>query len=140
MTAGERVRVTIQLIAYDEKRLHFYQEAHHAAEGWVAATCENLSLHVDMTTRKVTPFPDDILGNLAVMKAAHARLKPPKRWGTSWAFRRRRYSCGEPMRLARGIDPTPQHPTDPGGQPAGLRPDPSSAGIAGCAGFRRGAD
>ena len=55
LKARERVRVTLQLIDYDEKRLHFYMEARHAAEGWVAATCENLSLHVDMTTRKVSP-------------------------------------------------------------------------------------
>jgi len=95
LTAGERVRVTIQLIAYDEKRLHFYQEAHYAAEGWVAATCENLSLHVDMTTRKVTPFPEDILGNLAVMKAAHARLKPPHALGHVMGIPRRgESSCG----------------------------------------------
>src|SRR4051812_42112175 len=81
LTAGETVRVTIQLIDYDDKRLHLYQEARHAVEGWTAATCENLSLHVDMTTRKVAPFPDDILDNLAVMKVAHASLKPPAALG-----------------------------------------------------------
>jgi acyl-CoA thioester hydrolase len=73
----ERVRVTLQLIDHDEKRLHFYMEIRHAEEGWVSATCESMSLHVDMETRKVTPFPDDILANLAVMKAAHARLPRP---------------------------------------------------------------
>jgi len=49
----------------------------HAAEGWVAAMCESLSLHIDMTTKKVAPFPDDILDNLAVMRASHARLARP---------------------------------------------------------------
>jgi acyl-CoA thioester hydrolase len=34
-----------------------------------------------METRKVTPFPDDILRNLAVMKAAHARLARPSSLG-----------------------------------------------------------
>jgi acyl-CoA thioester hydrolase len=77
LLAGESVRVTVQLIGHDEKRLHLFQEARHAVEGWTAATCENLSLHVDLTTRKVAPFPDDILDNLGVMKAAHARLKAP---------------------------------------------------------------
>jgi len=78
---GDSVRVTLQLIDYDEKRLHFYMEIRHATEGWVAATSENLSLHVDMDTRKVRPFPDDILNNLAVMKAAHARLARPQTLG-----------------------------------------------------------
>jgi acyl-CoA thioester hydrolase len=77
LTARDRVRVTLQLIDYDEKRLHFYMEIRHAEEGWVAATCEEMSLHVDMATRKVCPFPDDIQTNLAVMKAAHARLPRP---------------------------------------------------------------
>ena len=77
LTGSDRVRITLQLIDFDEKRMHFYQEMRHAEEGWVAATSENLCLHVDMATRKVTPFPGDILANLAVMKAAHAHLVRP---------------------------------------------------------------
>ena len=81
LTLGDAVRVTLQLIDFDEKRLHFYMEIRHAREGWVAATSENLALHVDMATRKVRPFPDDILTNLAVMKATHARLPRPSALG-----------------------------------------------------------
>jgi len=81
LKAHDEVRATLQLIEYDEKRLHFYMELRHAAESWVAASCEHLALHVDMTTRKVTPFPDDILHNLAVMKAAHSRLARPASLG-----------------------------------------------------------
>ncbi|MGO4705675.1 thioesterase family protein [Microvirga sp. 2MCAF38] len=77
----DRVRVTLQLVDYDEKRLHFYMEARHAEEGWVAATTEGLSLHVDLETRKVSHFPQDILNNLAVMKAAHKRLGQPPALG-----------------------------------------------------------
>jgi acyl-CoA thioester hydrolase len=73
----DAVRVTLQLVDFDEKRLHFYQEIRHAEEGWVAATSENLCLHVELARRKVTPFPGDILGNLAIMKAAHSRLSRP---------------------------------------------------------------
>jgi acyl-CoA thioester hydrolase len=78
---NDTVRVTLQLIDFDEKRLHFYMEIRHATEGWVSATSENLALHVDMTDRKVRPFPDDILANLAVMKAAHSRLARPQALG-----------------------------------------------------------
>lgn len=77
LTIQDAIRVTLQLIDHDEKRLHYYMEIRHATEGWVSATAEALSLHVDMETRKVTPFPDDILANLAVMKASHARLAKP---------------------------------------------------------------
>ena len=77
LTEGDIVRITAQLIAFDDKRLHYYLEMRHAHEGWLAATSENLSLHVDMVHRKVTPFPADILANLALMKAAHSMMPLP---------------------------------------------------------------
>jgi acyl-CoA thioester hydrolase len=76
---NDLVRVTLQLIDYDE--IHYYMEIRHAAEGWVAATMEGLSLHIDMETRKVSPFPEEIAVNLAVMKAAHSRLAKPQALG-----------------------------------------------------------
>jgi acyl-CoA thioester hydrolase len=81
LTANTSVRVTCQLLAYDAKRLHFYAELLQAAEGWVSATSEQLALHVDMKTRRVSPWPDDILERLAAMKAAHASLPMPEAVG-----------------------------------------------------------
>lgn len=77
LTESDLVRVTAQLIDFDDKRLHYYLEMRHAQEGWLAATSENLSLHIDMTDRKVAPFPADILANLALMKAAHRLMPSP---------------------------------------------------------------
>jgi acyl-CoA thioester hydrolase len=91
------VRITLQLIDHDDKRLHMYLEIRHATEGWVAATTENLSLHVDMTTRRVIPFPPDILNNLAVMKAAHARLARPAALGRVIAIPGRDGGLAEPL-------------------------------------------
>src|SRR4028119_1552569 len=59
LKAQDEVRATLQLVDYDEKRLHFYMELRHARDGWVAAMSEQLALHVDMGSRKVTPFPED---------------------------------------------------------------------------------
>ncbi len=83
------VRVTLQLIDFDDKRLHFYEEIRHASEGWVSACAETLALHVDMKAKKVTPFPPDILANLAVMKACHSRLVRPAELGRTIGLRRR---------------------------------------------------
>ena len=83
-----RVRVTLQLLDFDEKRVHFFLEMRHATEGWLAATSENLALHVDMTNRRVTPFPPEILANLAVMKAAHATMPKPQAIGRVIAMSR----------------------------------------------------
>jgi acyl-CoA thioester hydrolase len=81
LSAAHQVRVTVQLLNFDDKRLHYYLEMRHAADGWLAATSENLSLHVDLASRKVVPFPDDILANLAVMKASHGRMRLPEAVG-----------------------------------------------------------
>jgi acyl-CoA thioester hydrolase len=76
--AGDPVRVTFQLLDYDVKRLHYFEQLFHAAEGWLSATSENMALNVDMTAKKAAPFPDFIVARLARMKAAHAHLPLPE--------------------------------------------------------------
>ena len=45
--AGDPVRVTFQLLDYDAKRMHYFEQLFHAEEGWLSATSENMVLHVD---------------------------------------------------------------------------------------------
>lgn len=73
---GDAVRCTSRLVGFDEKRIHHYHEMYHAADGYLASTCEFLSLHIDLSIRRVTPFPDAILDRLAGVMAAHAALPP----------------------------------------------------------------
>lgn len=72
--AGDPVRVTFQLLDFDSKRIHYFEQMFHAREGWVSATSENMTLHVDMEAKRVAPLPEDVARRLAKMKAAHARL------------------------------------------------------------------
>ena len=81
LNPADRVRATLQLLAYDHKRIHVYQELIHEAEGWVSCACEQLFLHVDMATKKTAPFPDDVLARLEAMQAAHAHLPVNSRIG-----------------------------------------------------------
>ena len=75
------VRVTFQLIDFDAKRIHYFEQLFHAEEGWLSATSENMTLHVDMVAKKVARFPDSIMRSLAAMKAAHDRLPRPEGLG-----------------------------------------------------------
>lgn len=79
--AGDPVRVTLQLLDYDSKRLHYFEQLFHAEHGWIAATSENIALHVDMARRKTAPFPAEVMRRLMQMKAAHARLPRPEASG-----------------------------------------------------------
>jgi acyl-CoA thioester hydrolase len=74
---GAPVQVRFQLIDYDAKRMHYFEELVHATEGWLSATSENMTLHIDMTAKKVTPWPADVMERLARIKAAHSRLPLP---------------------------------------------------------------
>jgi acyl-CoA thioester hydrolase len=78
---NDPVKVTFQLLDFDEKRIHYFETLVHAEDGWVSATSENMTLHVDMTAKKVAPFPGEIMRNLAAMKAAHAHLPVPNAVG-----------------------------------------------------------
>ncbi len=71
------VRVTFQLIDFDLKRLHYFEQLHHAEEGWLSATSENMALNVDMVAKKTAAFPDNVMRRLTLMKAAHDRLPAP---------------------------------------------------------------
>jgi acyl-CoA thioester hydrolase len=75
--AGDPVRVTFQLLGFDAKRLHYFEQLFHAEEGWLSATSENMALHIDMTAKKTASFPDHLAARLARMKAAHAGLPIP---------------------------------------------------------------
>jgi acyl-CoA thioester hydrolase len=79
--AGDQVRVTFQLLDFDSKRLHTFEQLFHADHGWVAATSENMSLHVDMAARKTAAFPPEVTRRLVQMKASHARLPRPEAAG-----------------------------------------------------------
>ena len=80
---GDPLQVSTLLVAADDKRLHTFQELRHASDGWLSATSENMSLHMDMTARKVAPFPPDIRANVAALAEAHRTLPRPDGIGRS---------------------------------------------------------
>ena len=84
--AGDPVRVTLQLLDFDAKRMHYFEQLLHADEDWLSATSENMSLHVDINAKKVAPFPAAITERLAQMKAAHGILPVPGGAGRSIAM------------------------------------------------------
>lgn len=85
---GSLVHATLQILDYDAKRLHIWQELFHE-EGWLSATSENLMLHVDMAGPKVAPMPDDIFAQVEAAARAHAALQRPAAAGTAVGIRRK---------------------------------------------------
>jgi acyl-CoA thioester hydrolase len=77
LRANDPVQTTIFLLATDEKRLHTFRRLCHAREGWLAAASENMSLHVDLNSRKVVSFPDELQARHRLIVKEHQRIGHP---------------------------------------------------------------
>lgn len=80
---GAPLRIESRILGVDGKRLHLGHEMFHGTEGWRAATIELMALHVDLGTRRTSPFPPDRQRLLDAAAGAHAHLPP-----ADWAGRR----------------------------------------------------
>jgi len=69
LAVDEPYVISSQLLAYDGKRIHQFMRMYHAEKKFLAATAEWLNLHVDLDIRKVSPWPDSILGQIAAFAA-----------------------------------------------------------------------
>ena len=86
---GDRVRGAFYVVDHDEKRFHHFMELRHE-DGWLAATGEGMTLHVNLGGPKVVAMPEPILSRVAALHAAHAELPPLEGIGASIGIRRRR--------------------------------------------------
>ena len=85
---GDEVSVTTQLLDHDEKRLHYFHRMYHAEKGFLSATNEIMTVHVDLDARKVVPMSDGIRQKATDMFAAHRDLPAPDQQGHTIGIRR----------------------------------------------------
>lgn len=74
---GERLRFAARLLSHDAKRIHFFIEMLHADEGFLAATYESLSMHVDLRTRRTSPMAEVLQQRMRAVMTEHAKLPRP---------------------------------------------------------------
>lgn len=81
---GDPLRFEARLLDYDHKRIHFYQEMFHGTEGYLAASYESVSVHMNFALRRTSPMPETLIAHLAEVKSAHAVL--PRPWQVGHAI------------------------------------------------------
>lgn len=86
---GDEVSVSTQLLDYDEKRLHYFHRMYHAEKGFLSATNEIMTVHVDLGIRKVVPMSEGILQKTADLFAVHRELAAPDQQGHTIGVRRK---------------------------------------------------
>ncbi len=87
---GEPFRVTLQLLDYDEKRVHYFLRMFHGEKGFLAATCEHLAIFVDMKKRRSAQMPPHMKVALERLGAEHRDLPRPEEAGRPMGIARKR--------------------------------------------------
>ena len=86
---GDEVSVKTQLLDYDEKRLHYFHRMYHAEKGFLSATTEVMTVHVDLGLRKVVPMSETIRQKAADMMAVQGDFPAPDQQGRTIGIRRK---------------------------------------------------
>lgn len=86
---GDPLEVRARLMGFDAKRLHIWMDMVQTRDGYLAAECEQVTVHVDMTTRRSAPFPDSLMATISDMAQSHAKLPKPAASGTGVTLEKR---------------------------------------------------
>ena len=86
---GDPLRLTLQLVDADEKRLHLFHAMHHAESGALLATAEQMLVHVDMRAGRSVAMPPALYRRVTAIRAAHAALPAPPQLGHVIGVRRK---------------------------------------------------
>lgn len=89
---GDPYRITSEILAYDEKRIHQFQRMYHAGQKFLSATGEWMNLHVDLETRRVSPWPASVLGALSELTGRQKGARFPQEAGKQMKVVRPLYS------------------------------------------------
>lgn len=87
VTAGDRLLFRSRTLGADERRLRLFHEMRQEADGFLAATAEFMLVHVDMDSRRATPFDAGDRDRLAAAVAGQAALPVPAQAGRAVAMR-----------------------------------------------------
>lgn len=72
------LELRLRIMAADQKRLLCLMELFQTRDGYLAATMEQLSIHVNLDTRRVVPFPAELAQQLQETARVHASHPLPK--------------------------------------------------------------
>ncbi|MCW5730486.1 MAG: thioesterase family protein [Alphaproteobacteria bacterium] len=86
---NDPLRITLQMLDFDEKRVHFFMRMFHAEKGYLAATSEQIMLHVGLEQRRAAPMPLSSREMLARIFEFHRTLPRPPEAGRVIGIRRK---------------------------------------------------
>ncbi len=88
LRAGDPLDFSFLVLDYDAKRVHYFMRMFHARDRWLAATCEQLSICMDMQTRRSTSWPAACLARISALFEMHRSRPRPVEAGRIIGIRR----------------------------------------------------
>ena len=85
---GEPLRLTLQLLDLDPRRIHMVHSMYHAGSGDLLCTGEQMLVHVDMAKGRASAMPDFLYARLQAILQAHSTLPVPPQVGRPMGIRR----------------------------------------------------
>lgn len=85
---GERIEVHSHLLSVSAKAIHVAHEIVNVERNYRAAIWEEVDIHVDLATRRSTPFPADVYLHLQTIAGRFAQLPPLDKIGRSVILKR----------------------------------------------------
>ncbi len=79
--------LSVRVIDYDEKRMHLFLEMKHERDGFIAATSEQMILHIDSSGPKSHPMPENIVKKLKNLCDLQADKDLPAQLGAKIGIR-----------------------------------------------------
>ncbi|MDB6104242.1 MAG: 3-hydroxyacyl-CoA dehydrogenase NAD-binding protein, partial [Gammaproteobacteria bacterium] len=77
----EGLCVTTQLLSVDDKRVHLFHRLRRTRDDVIVATGEQIYLHVNAVSGKVSQLDPQVYSRLESISAAHAKLPAPEQKG-----------------------------------------------------------
>ncbi|WP_182524686.1 thioesterase family protein [Nocardioides dongkuii] len=74
LLTGDKVSVRVRLLGRSERAIHALAYLVDESRQRVAYVMEEIFLHIDMTTRKTSPWPEDVATKVDAKIAEHAKL------------------------------------------------------------------
>lgn len=90
LLAGDRLSIRLQLLDRDRKRVHCFMELYNEDGAFLAATSEQIAVHVDLETRKSLSMPAPVLERLSELLTLHKQIARPKEIGHKIGIRPRK--------------------------------------------------
>lgn len=85
--ADQRLHATVQLLGFDDKRLHTFASLYRSDDDELLATAEQMYVHVEAAGGRAGPAAAQVLRRVEEIAVAHAALTRPERAGRSVGLR-----------------------------------------------------